>query len=69
MPQLTLIGKYKKDTGIVMSPDELWSLYLYGVNIQAQDGTDFSNENTRFYILKSTNRNRKHIKDKKFKSN
>ena len=53
MPQLTLIGKYKKDTGIVMSPDELWSLYLYGVNIQAQDGTDFSNENTRFYILKA----------------
>jgi hypothetical protein len=53
MPQLTLIGKFKKNTGIVMSPDELWSLYLYGVNIQSQDGTDFSNENIRFYILKA----------------
>lgn len=53
MPQLTLIGKYKKDTGIVMSPDELWSLYLYGINIRSQDGTDFSNESTRFYILKA----------------
>lgn len=53
MPQLTLIGKFKKNTGIIMSPDELWSLYLYGVNIQSQDGTDFSNENIRFYILKA----------------
>jgi hypothetical protein len=53
MPQLTLIGKFKKDTGIVMSPDELWSLYLYGVSIQSQDGTDFSNENIRFHVLKA----------------
>ena len=53
MPQLTLIGKYKKNTGIVISPDELWSLYLYGVNIQSQDGTDYSNENIRFNIIRA----------------
>ncbi len=42
--------KYRVNTGIVLSPRELFSLYLYGINVSSNDGMDFSDENLRFYI-------------------
>lgn len=51
MPELTLTAKYRKNTGIVLSPMEMDSLYFYGSIFYSKDGTAFSNENKRAYIL------------------
>lgn len=37
---LTLISKYKKNGALVLSPQELRDLYLYGINIKSQDGSE-----------------------------
>lgn len=50
MSRLTLTIKYKKNTGILFSPAEMWSLYLYGINIQGENGTSLSDESIKFYI-------------------
>jgi hypothetical protein len=50
MGQLTLTMKYRKNEGLLLSPTEMFSLYLYGIKIQAGDGTAFSTESMRFYI-------------------
>lgn len=50
MGQLTLTMKYRKNEGLLLSPTEMFSLYLYGIKIQARDGTAFSTESMRFYI-------------------
>lgn len=50
MGQLTLTMKYRKNEGLMLSPSELFSIYLYGIKIQGGDGTSFSNESVRFYI-------------------
>lgn len=50
MSSLTLSIKYRKNSGVIMNPSELFSLYLYGITIQAGDGTSFSNDSIRFYI-------------------
>lgn len=50
MSSLTLSVKYRKNSGVILNPSELFALYLYGITIQAGDGTSFSNENVRFYI-------------------
>lgn len=50
MGQLTLTMKYRKNEGLLLSPTEMFSLYLYGIKIQAGDGTTFSTESMRFYI-------------------
>ena len=42
--------KYRKNEGVLFSPQEIFALYLYGINIQAGDGTSFSSESMRFYI-------------------
>ena len=42
--------KYRKNEGLLLSPTEMFSLYLYGIKIQAGDGTAFSTESMRFYI-------------------
>lgn len=51
MGQLTLIIKYRKNTGIILSVSEMWMNYLYGINIQGGDGTRFSDSSMRMYIL------------------
>lgn len=51
MGQLTLTIKYRKNEGTVVSVAEMWMNYLYGITIQGGDGTSFSDENMRFYIL------------------
>ena len=50
MGQLTLTMKYRKNEGLLLSPTEMFSLYLYGIKIQAGVGTAFSTESMRFYI-------------------
>lgn len=50
MGQLILTMKYRKNEGLLLSPTEMFSLYLYGIKIQAGDGTAFSTESMRFYI-------------------
>ena len=37
---LELVSKYKKNTGLILSPSELKDLYLYGINIKSKDGTE-----------------------------
>jgi hypothetical protein len=40
MPTLELVCKYKKNTGAVLSPNELRDLYLYGINLKSRDGSE-----------------------------
>jgi hypothetical protein len=40
MSQLNYSVKYKKNTGLVISPSELRDLYLYGINLKSKDGSD-----------------------------
>jgi len=42
MPQVEYVTKYKKNTGLVLSPNELRDLYLYGLNIRSKDGSELS---------------------------
>lgn len=51
MPTITYKAKYKKNTGLIISPSELLSLYFYGINVQSNDGTEFDLETARYYIL------------------
>ena len=50
MGQLTLTIKYRKNSGLVFSVAEIWSLYLFGITINGGQGTSFSNEAIRRYI-------------------
>ena len=40
MSSLNYTVKYKKNTGLVMSPTELRDLYFYGVQIRSKDGSE-----------------------------
>lgn len=50
MPTLSYKIKYKKNTGVIFSAGELLALYLYGINIRANDGTEMDKETVTFYI-------------------
>jgi hypothetical protein len=50
MPEITLISKYKKNTGLVISSTELLDLYFYGVAIQSKDGSSLNDDTIEFYI-------------------
>lgn len=50
MPSITYISKYKKNTGLIFSPDEIIDLYFYGIPIQSKDGSELSQQTIRFYI-------------------
>lgn len=51
MAQLTFNIKYRKNTGLVISVAELWELFLYGIKIQGGEGSNFSDESMRFYLV------------------
>jgi len=53
MPQVVYKLKYRKNEGLVISPSELLNIYLYGVNVIAGDGSEFSTENVRYYIVQA----------------
>ena len=50
MARLQFISKYRINSGLIFSPEELMIIYFYGINIEDEDGTDFPNEAIRFYI-------------------
>lgn len=52
MPQVTQTFKikYRKNTGLVMSPAELLEQYFYGTPIKEQDGREMSENTIRLYI-------------------
>lgn len=50
MPTFELISKYSKNKGLVMSPFELLSLYLYGIDTKAKDGSLIKESDYEFYI-------------------
>ncbi len=50
MATLTLTAKYRKNTGLILSANEVLNLYLYAVNIEDSDGTRFDTESINFYI-------------------
>ncbi len=50
MAEITYKVKYKKNEGLVISPEELLALYFYGIEIQSNDGSSMSNDTIRFQI-------------------
>lgn len=50
MPLINYSLVYGKNLDLVISPSELLELYFFGINIDRQQGVDFSNETLRFYI-------------------
>jgi hypothetical protein len=50
MPTLTLTTKYRKNTELVISPEELLAQYFYGLKIQSTDGTEFDRQAIVNYI-------------------
>ena len=50
MPTINFKVKYKKNEGLIISPEELLALYFYGINIAANDGSELDIESVRFYI-------------------
>lgn len=50
MPQISFSVKYRKNEGIVMTPEELEHLYFYGISIRSQDGTVISNDTIKVQI-------------------
>jgi len=51
MPTLTYSVRYRKNEGLVVSPEELTSLYFYGITTKAKDGSEISDDTKRMYIL------------------
>jgi hypothetical protein len=50
MPTITYSVRYRKNDGLVVSPEELTSLYFYGISTKAKDGSEISDDTKRMYI-------------------
>jgi hypothetical protein len=50
MPQINLSVSYKKNTGLVISPQELLALYFYGIELRARDSSVLDNYNIETFI-------------------
>lgn len=50
MPTISYKIKYRKNEGLVFSPSELLSLYIFAIPTVAKDGTELSLETVRFQI-------------------
>jgi hypothetical protein len=50
MPSITYISKYKKNTGLVLSPTEVRDLYFFGIDIVDGSGNEIPDTTIRFYI-------------------
>lgn len=51
MPTITYEVRYRKNDGLVISPEELTSLYFYGISTKAKDGSEISADTIRMYIM------------------
>jgi len=66
---ITYSIKYHKNEGLVFSPEELMSLYLYGINVRSKDGSEISKDTIKFYIEASQQEIEKYLEirfNKKF---
>ena len=61
MPTIRYSTFYKKNTGLLFSPEELEVLYFYGINVQGQSGTDLSPTTIEFYIRQAQERVEKYL--------
>jgi len=50
MPSLQFDILFKKNEGLILSPQELLELYFYGIKIESEDGTEISNQVLATYI-------------------
>jgi hypothetical protein len=50
MPTLSLITKYRKNTGLILTYEELLAIYFYGVNISSKDGSKIDPSTANMYI-------------------
>jgi len=50
MPTLNLITKYRKNEGLIISPEEILALYFYGVGIKSKDGSSLDSNTITTYI-------------------
>lgn len=51
MPHITYELRYRKNEGLVISPEELISLYFYGINTRSRDGQELSMDTVRMNII------------------
>ena len=66
MPSLTLTTRYEKNTGRVLSPEEVDSLYFYGVDILSTDGSKLDNNTKKLYIKSAQEELEKYLDIKLF---
>lgn len=64
MPSITLTIKYQKNSGQVISSEELLDLYFYGIKIQSKDGSTFPKETIDFHIKAAQNELEEYLKIK-----
>lgn len=50
MPQIQYSVKYRKNEGLVLTPEELLALHFYGVPMRSKDGTVLNPDTIRFQI-------------------
>ena len=50
MPTISYSVKYRKNEGLLMTPEELEALYFYGIVIRSQDGTTITTDTIRAQI-------------------
>ncbi len=50
MPSVIYSCPYKKNTGLLLSADELFALLFYGINIKSTDGSDLSADSIETFI-------------------
>lgn len=50
MPQIQYSVKYRKNEGLVLTPEELLALHFYGIPMRSKDGTTLSPDTVRFQI-------------------
>ncbi len=51
MPSVVYQIRYRKNEGLVISPEELQALYFYGISTKSRDGSEISNDTVRMYIM------------------
>jgi len=56
MPSIRYKTLYKKNTGLLFSPEELIALYFYGIDVKSKDGTDLDKSTLEFNIRQAQER-------------
>lgn len=64
--ETTLLSKYKINSDLLLSADELKSIYLFGVPVKDRNGVSISNDTLNFYIKSAQDELQQYL-DLKFK--